>query len=97
MAGCVSMFSLKMIRVLLDRNEIPYELKAGPASAESRNVVNRAAAKAGPSIVAMVDSFNELPKELQDYLLSVGNVPSTSADRAKGLIIGGKQRLANTP
>jgi len=91
MAGCVSMFSLEVIRTLLDRSQIPYEIKAARAGAATKSRVNRAAAQAGPSIVAMVDSFNELPKELQDYLLTVGDVPSTSPDRAKSVIIGGRR------
>ena len=91
MAACRSMFSLEMIRVLLDRNQIAYKLSAPSADAAGQNPVNRAAAKAGPSIVAMVDNFSELPKELQDYLLTTGNVSSSSPDRAKSLILGGKQ------
>lgn len=91
MAACASMFSMKMIRILLDKNKVPFEIQAGGQGVASKSAVTRVAAKAAPSIVAMVDSFSELPKELQDYLLSVGNVPSTSADRVKGLILGGKE------
>jgi hypothetical protein len=86
------MFSLKMIRALLDKSQIPYEVGPAASAASSKDPVSRAAAKAGPSIVAMVDSFSELPTELQDYLLRAGNVRSTSPDRAKSLIIGGKKR-----
>jgi hypothetical protein len=91
MAGCLG-FSLADIRILLERNQIPFKLNPASAQEASANAVTKAAAKAGPSIVAMVDTFGELPKELQDMLLKAATVPNTSKDHVKSLIIGGRQK-----
>jgi len=94
MAGCVSLFSLKMIRILLERDGIPFEIRPAAGAPSARDPVSRVAADTGATIVAMVDSFRELPKDLQGYLLSVGNVPRSSPDRVKGLVLGGRDRPA---
>jgi hypothetical protein len=91
MAGCLG-FSLADIRILLERNQIAFKMSPASEHEASKNAVTRAAAKAGPSIVAMVDRFSELPKELQDHLTKPASVPNTSADHVKSFIIGGKQR-----
>ncbi len=90
MAGCISLFSLKMIRILLEAQNIPFEIRPAAGSSGARDPVTRAAVDTGPTIVAMVDSFSELPKDLQTYLLSVGNVPRSSPDRVRGLVLGGR-------
>jgi len=90
--GACRGFSLADIRILLERNHIQFKLNPASAHEASKNAVTRAAAKAGPSIVAMVDSFRELPRELQDYLVKTATVPNTSADHIKSFIIGGKPR-----
>ena len=91
MAACASMFSMRMIRVLLENNRIPFQIQTGGEGTPNKNPVTEVTTKSAPSIVAMVDSFNELPKELQTYLLSVSHAPSSSEDRAKSLILGGKK------
>lgn len=91
MAACLTMFSLRTIRILLERNNTPFEIQPGSAAeVASKGPVARAAAKAGPNIVALVDRFSDLPGELQSYLLSVGDVSGDSPDRVKSVIIGGR-------
>jgi hypothetical protein len=96
MAACASLFSLKMITTILEKSKIPFQIQAAQGASAKARVTQVAAGT--PSIVALVDSFSELPKELQEYLLSVqstkvGMTPASrlaAKDRAKGVIIGGK-------
>jgi hypothetical protein len=85
------MFSLRTIRILLEKNNIPFEVQSSntPGLA-AKGPVAQAAAKSGPNIVALVDRFSDLPKELQSYLLSVGDVSGDSPDRVRSLVIGGR-------
>jgi hypothetical protein len=91
MAACLSMFSLRTIRTLFEKNNVPFELRSdSPASLASKAPAARAAASAGPNIVALVDSFGDLPKEVQSYLLTAGDVSGDSPDRVKAVIVGGR-------
>jgi len=93
---CCSVVSLKMMRILLDKYKIPYSVELGAPSADP---VSRLSSTLGPRVVAFVDTFSELPEEIQSYLLTTtGGLLTASGgldgaisrdDASRGLVLGG--------